>query len=281
MRFINFKYINPTHVTGSYTVRRAVYLPLADTSIPKDIPSASYRINKLWRHRLYQFKEYGWQQLTDSMFSSCFNCCPCGVYTQPVTRCCRYAYLCPWCYARQVQYMQRCLVQAIDNINPIYLPDVHLAGHISISIYEPKGATLRSALGNYITAARKRQAKLLEAVSPYGAYTSCTLEPLAKDRWKLVERNLLLCLSKPDLPAYHDRFQTCIYKNRVIAQPNKAAIAKLLAWTFRYPKRLLTGDPKRVVDYLQARANKRLSGSYGCMRSLQPFVQNLYTPSLD
>lgn len=246
--------------------RRAVLFPLTGHIVQPASKDKSYlaladkkvqHVIKRWRRRLRELCSYGWMVGTNNkQLGICVDCCPSLMAMTPATYRCDRESICPFCYARRVQWLYKTTVTICKGIPRAARKDYCVLGFRKTIVSDDD---LESVLANEVPS----RTALYKRLKPFGAYLGATVEPIGAVDWKVSRRGLLLLPVATDL-------STVDWADRIHRMKGYKGdkLAKLIGWTFRYPVSLLLGDDnaKRVVELLHQRKGSRLNASYGVYR---------------
>jgi hypothetical protein len=188
------------------------------------------------------------------------GCPPAGSFTQPPTRQCRYDFVCPWCWMRQVvgKVYDRFAWSIFGLVNLRHNPPPVLRCDLVLLMRE-------RILGedDYINPqdlfheARHTAQTICQGTdSVYGAYSLLTLEPAVVASGYLAKERFLL-LSEPGtdyswFPAeYGGQVQ-------IIAAPHVSAytMAEMVGRTCEYASGLMLADPRDALDVIKIRSRE-------------------------
>lgn len=212
------------------------------------------------------------------------NCPPFGVFTDQRSRPCKLDHLCPFCWARGIMtpilkrimrmfLLKRKVAVASQDVanQQLDLPAPRILELTSHLEYEPDISLSR------ILKYESRFVRLGRNGDPnnspfYGSVASLSATPSERypKSWRITRRRLILIPAKeyvsekidlseimPSFPDAQKKVTTCTLSGHVMN-----AITRGIG----YPLWLLTGDPKRVAEWLKARRGLRLLNKNGVLR---------------
>jgi len=207
------------------------------------------RLITLWRHRLYELRQAGWQTTSDKRtFAYMYNCQPAMVKTDFVTQYCSRRHICPFCYSRSVARVYQAITAGMhrysDGVLITRSHQIHINSNFDIRNTTDKIRSTWPAI----------------AANTLGAYFSIVLEPFKADIVMTI-RSIMLINPKTILPKW-------ISEDSIVHRDlTKHQLSKAVGTVLQYPKTLLYGDPALTCKILYKRENLRLAASHGCFRN--------------
>lgn len=199
------------------------------------------------------------------------TCCPDFIKHKSISKHinCGRNYICPYCYAKQVRLLCAKVIASkkeIFNQNMLVLCYRH-----TVTIQDdPKKSEiiLRDSIDKNRAYQTSLYQKLLNKRNCTGAFQTLTIEPSLINYWKLSYSGIFILPNTYSDIDYANDFPKNS-RQRYIPTYDIKKIAKLVAWTFRYPSLLLRSkQTNKIINILNARYKKRLSATYGMLRCI-------------
>jgi hypothetical protein len=229
-----------------------------------DVIQAVRSVLSLWRKRVSILSGLGWTRLKGKSFQYARNCEPCMLAVKPAyegrhSRSCKQSIICPWCWCRRhIGVVYHTLKQSLAECGMAWHRDKRRRGDypyklMYVNVREKKTGNL-TALDAFFISEGRMARSLQRAVSVsdiLGAVATASVSP-AKDGFMC--RAGMICL----VPSSRDCGDA-----RVIWTPSDRNLARLAASMCPYPRGMLLGPPKKVLEILEARKGRRLLRSTG------------------
>jgi hypothetical protein len=269
--------VKKSDILSSYmarTARAAVLTPLAGR--PGQTTMYAYHfLRQRWIARMLVLIESGWSTSSDELMPAerayCMrNCPPFGVKFKASAHCCRRWMICPFCYAREIQDIFAAVTFGCSQLSfevenedgsLSKFPEVKLIGLRQIRSGLNMAELGWDADGWHglvkdklrFTISKFKESDVLGACSRF------LYVPQAEPGLLSVVRSTLLLL--PLDVAIPSDLQKSVHKTT--ADINHKNISEILAWCFRYPVGLMTGDAGTGAQILNGMAGD-LNSSVRC-----------------
>lgn len=247
------RYIPKTNAV--IAARRAVLRPLVGKY--RTLPEYERKVLLLaddWRGRLADLRKAGWGPCReDKAYQYLRNCPPAMLAVNENTRPCNRRHICPFCYAREIQFIYSIVEKGY------YAPNTEnysLITRTKILTYSKN-----SDINRAINTIKADWPEIVEEIDALGAYFGITLAPNRNGTTiDIFVRYILMVSNNISLPEW------LADSGRIFTDITHRKLALIVGSTFRYPKGLMKGDPKLTVSILNKRHDLRLSSSFGNFR---------------
>lgn len=238
---------------------------LSDREVGLDLE----RLVKLWRTRLSQFRELGWESVQNiEEFQYMRNCSPqmAAMKDQTGKHSCKRRLVCPWCYARRVSDVYQKFAHFLPeegeaSFNLLAVKNTHLV---------PERHVLPGQLHLFLFLRSKTPAKVVRRLQCKGSVYHTVVNPYthSEDRgWAITYRVLAIVNQDFEVPDWIDPHHT---KMVLIRNVTRKRLAGAVGKVMRYPVGLLRSNPELAVQALDAQSRRYLCCPTGCLRGNIP-----------
>ncbi|QDU18930.1 hypothetical protein [Urbifossiella limnaea] len=226
------------------------------------VEAAAKAVLRRWRTRLAQLREAGWGPIQGLKFQYARNCPPAGVVARPAdgerssVRPCGLTGVCPWCWSRdrvlatfdRVWEVLLATGDARAGEVPAERPNRLLVRVVTgVSSARLPGEAMAAASYRIDKTVRTRRGLLV------GGYLLVTVQPRPSGGWSWSIRSLVLA------PAGYESTPGSVE----VARPTRRTVAAAVAKFARYPLGMMTADPGRTAEVLDARGPFRMYRAFG------------------
>lgn len=228
-----------------------VLRPARELATEDGIEAAVDAVSRQWQARISALVSAGWQpspgKRLQHAVAAVRGCA--RAFTPPtgLARSCGHRVICPFCYAREVRQIWLGLDARFDTIVNHVLVERELS-------FEREAKT--NELPSLLLSLVSQRSTVIQLVDPLAAALYTTLTPADGAAWRIHHRQLFLLPAGRGLP---DQLLAAGSVRRH-EQPTRRNLMRAVARLWRYPKRLMTGDPEKTVQLLDARRKVTFRG---------------------